>query len=226
MFHKWIATLPLLPLSSRLLLELFFLGRHRSWTCLSPDLIATSSSCSSCDWLIQKVFFPLCHFQLKYYHPVLQLLECVLVLLTSPCWLCIASLAFLTHSRAFDAKRILCWSSQSPLMLMTLLHGCLSFSSLSSVWNGEYKLHTCFDKDFYCFFFFFPPSSSLSPKDKELCPRILKQNMTYLNQNTSEHQALILFWSSQILQGLLKEKILPEREWFFNFSRIIWTVAS
>lgn len=43
------------------------------------------------------------------------------------------------------------------------------------------------------FFFFFPPSSSLSPKDKELCPRILKQNMTYLNQNTSEHQALILF---------------------------------
>lgn len=135
------------------------------------DLTTTSSCWSSCDWLIQKVFLssfviyswstPILYFNLD---PV-----------TFYCSLIHADSVYLSFSPSF----ILVLKFPISFMLLTSLHGCLSFSKLSCLGWRMSATHLFWWRLLLIFFALFFPSSFQSPKDMELCPRLLKQNMTY-----------------------------------------------
>lgn len=123
--HKRITTLQVYLLSSTSFLELFSL--RQPWDCihLSPDLTTTGSSCSSCD--IQKVFFSLSNLWLKYSQPVLHLLVCCLVQLTTPCWLCpVTSLHLCITTVLISSRGKRQSTTDVPMILLYFSHDSLT----------------------------------------------------------------------------------------------------
>lgn len=149
LWNEWMAALQVSLPGSRSLLELHCLEHPWCFICLSPDLTTTSSCWSSCDWLIQKLFFiPLCHLQLKYSRPLPQPWPCFFLLLTRS-MLILFTLAF----PIFGTKRLrvevphLLSAVDFPTQLSQLLQAFL-YNNISST---LVLVKACMD--FLCFIF-------------------------------------------------------------------------
>lgn len=91
----------------------------------------------------------------------------------------------------FKEKRPFCPGSK---VLLALLPDCFSFSKLSCLEWTTSTTHFLWWRFVWLLFVTIFLACSLSPENTEVGPRWLKQNMTYLEQNSAQLQALIFFW--------------------------------